>query len=150
VHDGRVYTDLEPHSSERKVVLDARTGAIAERLRYDAPPAFGAGVGVFGARARGRNARGLTLTARAMRSRKRLWRFSGDGYLDSAPLIANGIVFTGSGSGLVYGVSLLGGRRVFRADAGRPVAAPHGGRWGLAAADGTLFVPALDRLVAYR
>jgi outer membrane protein assembly factor BamB len=151
VHRGRIYTDLGPTNSlQRRIVLDAATGAIADRVRYDVPPAFSGGIGVFGTRAIGPNAPGLTFTARAMGSGKRVWRFTGDGYLDSAPLIANGVVFSGSGSGRVYGISLRSGRRVFRADAGRPVPAPKGGLWGLAAAGRTLFVPALDRLVAYR
>jgi hypothetical protein len=50
----------------------------------------------------------------------------------------------------VYGLALRSGRRVFRASIGRPAPAPGRGTQGLAASEGTLLVPAVDRLVTYR
>ena len=92
------------------------------------------------------------LVARSLSSgRIRAGVFGGDGYLDSAPLIASGILFVGSGSGRVYGVSLRSGRTVWRGSAGAPVPAPSiSGITGIAAAEGTLLVPAKGRLIAYR
>jgi outer membrane protein assembly factor BamB len=86
--------------------------------------------------------------ARNLKTGRVRWRFRGDGYLDSAPLIAGRILYVGSGSGWLHGVRLRTGRRVW----GSPISAPGGSGTlsGLAAADGTLLVPALGRLIAYR
>lgn len=72
-------------------------------------------------------------------------------YLDSAPLVARGTAYVGSGSGRVYGLDLRTGRVRWRGDAGAPVRAPveAGFVAGLAAAEGLLLVPAYRRLVAF-
>jgi outer membrane protein assembly factor BamB len=136
-------------------VYDAATGAIVGPMRADLTPAFAGDLGVFPQtwrRGEQGTASPVTLVARNMKTGRVRWRFRGDGYLDSAPLIAGRIVYVGSGSGRLYGVSLGTGRRVWRADAGSPIPAPGGSGTlsGLAAAEGTLLVPALGRLVAYR
>jgi outer membrane protein assembly factor BamB len=80
-----------------------------------------------------------------------MWRFRGDGYLDSTPLIVGQTVYVGSGSGRVYGVNARTGRVRWRGDAGAPVLGPGSGGLvpALAASDGLLLVPALGRLVAF-
>jgi hypothetical protein len=59
----------------------------------------------------------------------------------------------GSGSGAIYGLAARTGRVRWRDRLGTPIPASPG-LWdmqtGLAAADGTLVVPALRRVVAYR
>ncbi len=65
----------------------------------------------------------------------------------------NDTVYIGSGSGTLYGLSTRTGRVRWRDKLGRPI--PWSVQlWdmqtGLAAAEGTLVVPALGRLVAYR
>jgi outer membrane protein assembly factor BamB len=136
-------------------VYDVTTGAIVGRMRADIPPVFAGRIGVFPDARRPRESSALyghTLVARDLDSGRVRWTFRGDGYLDGAPLIAGGTVFVGSGSGRVYGVSLRRGRVAWRGSAGAPVPfpTPSGTVSGLAAAEGTLLVPALGRLVAYR
>jgi outer membrane protein assembly factor BamB len=95
--------------------------------------------------------RGHTLSAVDARGKTR-WRFRGDGYLDSAPLIAGRTVYVGSGSGRVYGLDLRSGRLRWRGNAGTSVPASRDSSHptGLAAAGKTLLVPARGRLVAFR
>lgn len=95
---------------------------------------------------------GHTLVARDLGSGRLRWTLRGDGYLDSAPLIAGATMFVGSGSGRLYGVNMRRGRVVWCAFAGAPVPfpTPAGTVSGLAVAGGTLLVPAPGRLVAYR
>jgi outer membrane protein assembly factor BamB len=135
-------------------VYDAASGATLGPMRADWTPAFAGDVGVFpdARKARENLMFGHTLVARRVPGGRARWRFAGDGYLDSAPLIADGTVYVGSGSGRIYGVSLRSGRNVWSADTGAPVPAQWNGRmWsGLAAADGVLVVPALGRIVVYR
>jgi len=152
LHQGRLYTHTSVEDSlVVGDVYDAAGGAIVGRMRADLAPAFRGRLGVFPDRgADPADDVGHTLTARDLTSNRVRWRFRGDGYLDSAPLIASGLVFVGSGSGRVYGLALGSGRRVWRASARTPIAAPGAGTAGLAAAEGTLFVPALGRLLAYR
>ena len=94
-----------------------------------------------------------TLVARRVKSGRLRWRFRGDGYLDGVPLVVNDTVYVGSGSGALYGVSARTGRVRWRDRLGTPIPASPG-YWdvqtGLAAAEGTLVVPALRRVVAYR
>jgi outer membrane protein assembly factor BamB len=95
---------------------------------------------------------GHTLTARRLPDGKVRWRFRGDGYLDSAPLIARGVAYVGSGSGRLYGLDLRTGRVRWRRDVGAPIQASDEDRGflgGLAATDGLLLVPAYRRLVAF-
>jgi hypothetical protein len=70
----------------------------------------------------------------------------------SAPLIADGRVFVGSGSGRVYAIDLRRGKRTWHGIAGAPVAATTNFMTAvrLAAAGRTLLVPALGQLVAFR
>jgi outer membrane protein assembly factor BamB len=152
LHQGRLYTHTSVDDSQVFAdVYDAAGGAIVGRMRADLTPAFRGRLGVFPDRGTDPGDHvGHTLKAGDLTSNRVRWRFRGDGYLDSAPLIASGLVFVGSGSGRVYELALGSGRRVWRASARTPIAAPSAGTAGLAAAEGTLFVPALGRLLAYR
>ena len=80
------------------------------------------------------------------------WSFAGDGTLDATPVTTNGIVFTGSRAGNLFGINSSTGAQVWTA------VAPGGGvstndgpnrQWGLAAADGLLAVPAGGFLTVY-
>lgn len=152
LYRGRLYTRTSAEqSSVFRDVYDASGGAIVGRTRADLPPAFRGGIGLFPDRGSDwLDYVGHTLVARDLATNRVRWRFRGDGYLDSAPLIASDLVFVGSGTGRVYGLRLRSGRRVWRASARTPIAAPGAGTAGLAAAERTLFVPALGRLIAYR
>jgi outer membrane protein assembly factor BamB len=153
LHRNRLYV-TESSRYPPGDIYDAASGAILGPMRADSTPAFAGDVGVFpdARKPRERRTFGHTLVARRLGSGHARWRFAADGYLDSAPLISDGTVYVGSGSGRVYGVSLRSGRRVWRGGAGSPVPAQWEGRiWsGLAAADGVLVVPALGRVTAYR
>jgi len=81
------------------------------------------------------------------------WTFSGDGKLDSAPLLVGNLVFEGSSSGEVYAVDPTG-TSVWSANAGSAIPAPDEQNvsqplTGLGAGEGTLIVPAGGTLVAY-
>jgi outer membrane protein assembly factor BamB len=80
------------------------------------------------------------------------WSFTGDRAVTSTPVTTNGIVFTGSVGGNLYGIDSRTGAQVWTAVAPGPVAtAVTGGRvtWGLTAADGLLVVPAGGFLTVY-
>jgi outer membrane protein assembly factor BamB len=149
---GRLFTREAYPPGE---VYDASTGARLARWPSDHPPAFAGRLGLF-PHARRKNEQGWfghRLIARDIGSGRVRWRFEGDGYLDTAPLIAGGAAYVGSGSGRVFGVSLRTGRAVWRASVGRPVhssAELSGTLGGLAAGGGLLVVPAYGRVVAFR
>ena len=133
-------------------VFDVASGARVSALHSDYLPAVADGVALLTeAHIPGETAyRGHTLIAREVGGRV-LWRFRGDGYLDSAPLVARGSVFVGSGTGTVYALDLRTGRVRSRADAGASVL-PYdadGLSAALAADSGVLLVPARGRLVAF-
>jgi outer membrane protein assembly factor BamB len=152
LYGGRLYV-LESDHYPPGDVYDAVGGALLGTVRADISPAFSGDLAVFPNTRRplsDTDQYGHKLVARNLSTGRVRWRFRGDGYLDSAPLIASGVLFVGSGSGRVYGVSLRSGRAVWRGSAGAPVPAPSiSGNTGLAAAEGTLLVPAKGRLVAY-
>ena len=151
---GRVFTREETGTTPGEI-YDAASGARQPAWRTDYPPAFSGSLGVFSdASRRGEHFLfGHRLVARSVPSGKVRWRFGGDGYLDTAPLIVGDVAYVGSGSGRVYGVSLTSGRRVWRTSLGAPV---HGSGevtgliGGLAAGDGVLVVPAFGRVAAFR
>jgi outer membrane protein assembly factor BamB len=103
------------------------------------------------AKPRARFGAGAALVARDVRTDRVRWRLRGDGSIEAPPLIAGGIVYAGSGSGRVYGVSLRSGRRVWSTRPGPPIPGARGEPVpnGLAAGGGLLVVPALGRVVAY-
>jgi outer membrane protein assembly factor BamB len=128
-------------------------GTKTATFRSDYSPAVAGGLTVVAdALIPGESAwRGHTLKALDARGRTR-WRFRGDGYLDSAPLIAGRTVYVGSGAGHMYGVDLRSGRLRWRGNAGTSVFASRDNSLptGLAVAGKTLLVPARGRLVAFR
>jgi outer membrane protein assembly factor BamB len=150
---GRLYTREREYPPGE--FYDAASGSLLGAVRGDFAPAVRGALGLFAdARRRGEQWWfGHRLTARSIPSGRVRWRFAGDGYLDTAPLIAGRRAYVGSGGGRVYGVSLRSGRAVWRTSLGVPV---HGSDevsgviGGLAAAGGILVVPAYGRLVAFR
>ena len=79
------------------------------------------------------------------------WSFAGDGTIEATPVTTNGIVFTGSIDGHLYGIDSNTGRQVWAATApGAVITADGAGPiTGLAAADGLLAVPAAGFLTVY-
>jgi|RhiMethySRZTD1v2_1073278.scaffolds.fasta_scaffold12332_6 outer membrane protein assembly factor BamB len=151
---GRLFS-REGDGHRAGYVYDAGTGGVLRGLTSTAPPAFGGGLGFFPDGFSVRNGLTLphTLIARSVKSGRAVWRFRGDGYLDGTPLAVNDTVYVGSGSGVLYGLAARTGRVRWRDRLGTPIPAspqPWEIQTGLAAAEGTLVVPALRRVVAYR
>lgn len=153
VHAGRVYV-REGLSWPPGDVYDSATGAHVGRMRADFPPAFAGRLGLFAdARLPGEEFLfGHRLVARPIGGGRPRWRFRGDGYLDTAPLIVNDTAYVGSGSGRIYGLALRSGRVAWRARLPRPVLGSlnQTPARGLAAGEGVLVVPAYGLLAAFR
>jgi outer membrane protein assembly factor BamB len=79
------------------------------------------------------------------------WSFTGDATIDTTPVTTNGIVFTGSSNGHLYGIDSSTGAQVWTAVAPGAVSTVDGFgmHTGLAAADGLLAVPAAGFLTVY-
>ncbi|MCW2524627.1 MAG: hypothetical protein JWO63_2962, partial [Frankiales bacterium] len=79
------------------------------------------------------------------------WSFIGDGTIDTTPVTASGIVFTGSSSGHLYGLDPATGAQLWSATATGAVATSDGFdlHTGLAAGGGLLAVPAGGYLTVY-
>ena len=151
---GRLFS-REGDLTTRGYVYDPASGARLRQLTSTAPAAFAGGLGFFPNGLSVRNGLPLphTLIARSAKSGRAAWRFRGDGYLDGTPLAVNDTVYLGSGSGVLYGLAARTGRVRWRDRLGTPIPAspaPWDMQTGLAAAEGTLVVPALRRVVAYR
>ena len=154
LHGGRLFS-REGAGAQLGFVYDADDGRVLRPLTSTAPAAFAEGLGFFpdGWRPSNGPLVPYTLVARSLETGRARWRFRGDGYLDGTPLVVNDTVYMGSGSGVLYGVAARTGKVRWRDRVGTPIPASPG-EWdmqtGLAAAEGTLVVPALRRLVAYR
>jgi outer membrane protein assembly factor BamB len=151
IHAGRMYT-REGLSWPPGDIYDSATGAHVGRMRSDLLPAFAGRLGLFAdARVPGEEfLLGHTLVARPIGGGRPRWRFRGDGYLDTAPLIVNDTAYVGSGSGRIYGLALRSGRVAWRARLPRPALGSLNPGWGMAAGEGVLVVPAFGLLAAFR
>jgi outer membrane protein assembly factor BamB len=79
------------------------------------------------------------------------WTYVGDGDLVSAPIVVNGIVFVGSGSGIVFAVDAATGVQQWFGVAPSPILGPDEHNLaGLAAGEGLLVVPAGNSVAAWR
>lgn len=80
------------------------------------------------------------------------WTF-GSGTLVTAPVVSNGVVFVGSSTGVVYGVSASTGRRVWSGAAGSAILGPDEQDAdvliGMAIGNGVLVVPAGHQVTAF-
>jgi len=143
VFGGRLYLGdtLTP-----KLMYDAATGAPLGSFPPGPPPAFSGSTGFF--------LTGSILKARDAYSGAVRWSFTGDGTLNSAPIVVNGYVYIGSSSGKVYALDGSTGANVWTGNLGAVVqtteslvSRPH---TGLGAGDGLVVVPASTLLVAYQ
>ena len=120
------------------VMLDAATGDELGPFNAGPPPAVANDVAYM--------LSGSTLTAVEDGGQGvNAWQFNGDGHLDTAPLVAGGLVFVGSSQGNLYALDAATGSTSWSTSTG---AVP--GSDSLAAANGTLIVPAGSKLIAYR
>jgi outer membrane protein assembly factor BamB len=141
---GRLYV-RDWSASPPGYVFDALTGNVLGRFSAGPIPALKGNYGFV--------LNAGTFQALDLRNGNVLWSFAGDGTLSSAPLIVNQNVFIGAASGLLYALGTPG-KVVWSTNVGAPIPAPDEQNvsqplTGLAAADGTVFVPAGHLLVAY-
>jgi outer membrane protein assembly factor BamB len=139
-HDSKLYV----RSQFDHKILDADTGALRGTFQADPPPAFAGKVGLFV----------RTGTLQAISGNRTLWTFTGDGQLETAPIVVGDTAYVGSSSGVIYGLSLDSGEVVWSTNTGsaisgsteqtqsHPLAA-------LGAGQGLLVVPAGNELAAY-
>jgi outer membrane protein assembly factor BamB len=128
----------------RSHVLNASTGAIESDM--DAGPSPAVDNSNIYAENDG------TLTAQTIGGSLPLWSFTGDGHLDSPPIVDDGVVYEGSSSGELYAVAAATGLELWSTNVGAPIAPPVpdiDSFWGLAEGDGMLAVPAGDTLSVF-
>jgi outer membrane protein assembly factor BamB len=147
IHNGLLFASVgAPTRSGLTLIMDPGSGKVLRRYSHgDLPPAFAGNVGYFTVNG--------TLTAVDLNSDTTLWTFAGDGSIASPPVAANGYVYAGSSSGLIYGVRQSDGRQMWSANGGRAVPGFLEGLTGPLAnpaiAQGLLVVPAGNRLVVF-
>ena len=138
-HSSHVYT----RDFFGNKILDASTGKLLGSFQADPAPAFAGKTGLF-------------LSAGTLQAvdQKTLWTFTGDGGLDTAPIVVGSTVYEGSSSGMLYGLNLSRGNVVWSVNVGSGIPAPDEQNvsqplTGLGAGQGLLVVPAGDHLTAY-
>jgi outer membrane protein assembly factor BamB len=137
--DGNLFARDGPLGN---ILLSASTGAALGPFNAGPPPAVGNGVAYM--------LSGSTLTAvKNSGLGVNAWQFTGDGHLDSAPLVVGGLVFEGSSQGELYALDATTGTTSWSTNVGSAIAAPGGTLTGLGAANGTLIVPAGNQLIAF-
>src|SRR5207247_5505960 len=136
MHEGLTSTET---------ILDATTGAEVGTYASDTPPAFAGSLIYF--------LRANTLEAHNLPGPGIAWTFAGDGGLVTATVIVSGVVYIGSSSGTLYGLSAPTGTLRWSGNVGAAMSRPDPTfadvLTGFGAAEGTLVVPAGARLVAY-
>jgi hypothetical protein len=127
------------------LVLDGSTGAVLGSFAAGPVPAFTGGAGFF--------LSGSGLSAENVATSAVLWSFTGDGALDSAPVVANGYVYEGSSSGNLYALNSQSGQQVWSANVGSAITAPDEQNadelTGMAVGGGVLVVSASNTVIAY-
>ena len=141
--NGRLYV----RDSSFPAVLNAATGAELESFLSGGPAPAVDSTQLY-------ELNGRTLEAQSLGTGFTNWSFAGDGTLDTAPLVAGGVVVEGSSSGNVYGLSSATGSVLWAINVGSGIPAPDEQNvsqplTGLGTSGGTLAVPAGSRLVVY-
>lgn len=145
---GKVYIRNPKHSD---AILDAATGTLVGSFKSGAPPVLFEDSGTEYMIA----FVGGAVQCLNMSNGATVWSFSGDGRLNSNPIVINGYVMEGSGSGQLYMLDRLAGTVAWSTDVGAPITDSGEGTnnapWtGLGIATGrTLFVPASNQISAY-
>lgn len=141
--DGRFFV----RSSDYPAVFEASTGNVLGGFPGGVvAPAVDAGQAYV--------LEGPTLRASNVETGFITWSFTGDGGLDTAPLVAGGVVVEGSSSGNVYGLSSTTGDVLWSVNVGASIPAPDERNesqplTGLATSGGLLAIPVGHELVVY-
>jgi outer membrane protein assembly factor BamB len=140
-HARRLYARADSMAFAR----EGDDGRVLDGFGADVAPAFAGHLGLF--------LFDGELRATDVRTDATAWTFSGDGRLDSAPIVVDDVVYEGSASGALYALSTSSGRVVWHTNVGGRILPPdeYGLRLltGLAAGEGMLVVPTKKILVAY-
>jgi outer membrane protein assembly factor BamB len=140
LHGGRLYV----RDYTGSLIYDPVDGAIVGTFTSEQIPSFDGSTGFY---LTGSTLRAVDLVTGAVK-----WSFTGDGGLQSGPIVASGYVYVASNSGNVYAVGEADGVTAWTRSAGEavPKTNEYGGDiWGLALAGGMLVVPTQGRLVAF-
>lgn len=137
----------DPAIDPTNPIFNADTGEIVGSTNDSVVPAFSETTGFhleFG-----------LLRAVDQASRETRWTFEGDGFLVTAPIVIDDVVFIGSSSGTVYGLDAADGSVRWSAVAGTEIEGPDEQNYrrplvGLGAGEGYLLVPASNALSAWR
>jgi outer membrane protein assembly factor BamB len=130
------------------LILEASTGSVLGAFNAGPAPAVANNVAFM--------LSGSTLNAIAGSGQgTTVWQVSGDGQLDTAPLVVGSLVFVGSASGELYALDVNAGTTSWSTNVGSTIPAPDEQNvsqplTGLGAANGTLVVPVGNTLIAYR
>jgi outer membrane protein assembly factor BamB len=142
--NGLVYAP-ENSAGSSGTVFDAETGATKGNYSAGVIPAFSSNAGFF--------LYSGTLQGLAVSNNQVLWSFAGDGQLATAPIVVNGYVFIGSGTGNLYALDATSGQQLWNMNLGAaiPASDEYGvvQYTGLAAGDGLLVVPNGTKVTAY-
>jgi outer membrane protein assembly factor BamB len=129
------------------IVLSAASGGMQGSFNATPAPAVGSGTAytVTGGSLTATNSSGLGTTQ---------WTFTGDGKLDTAPLLVGNLVFAGSSGGNVYAINASGGTSAWSTTVASGVPAPDEQNvsqplTGLGVGEGTLLVPTGSTLTAF-
>jgi outer membrane protein assembly factor BamB len=150
VANGDVYVLGEPFTSDPGIVLSVRTGKRVGTFTASSelPTIYGTTLLVT----QGTH-ESQTVTAENLATGKVLWTQSGDGELDTDPVVADGAVFMGSALGEVYAFSASTGVELWHAKTGAAVVPSAIGLYtvlgGMAVSDGLLAVPTLKGIVVF-
>lgn len=142
LHDGYLYA----RDYDGVYVFRADDGELVDKLSGDRAPAFAGTTGYF--------LSGGNLEARTVPAGSTEWRFATQDDLTMAPVIANGHVYLGSSSGIVYALDRATGSVVWRSDVGGAILPPDEHNvsqplTGLGLGRGILLVPHGSKLTAF-
>ena len=142
-YNGRVY--IREHQLGN-LALDAGTGTPVAEIKTIPAPAFHGSTGFY--------FNVPNLEARDISSGALKWSFSGDGTLQTPPIVVNGNVYIGSSSGKLYALNENTGANVWTGSVGAQVngADEHNNVTlvGLGAGEGLIVVPASELVVAFQ
>ncbi len=128
----------------RDLVLNAATGAVVSSLDAGLAPAVDADNVYL--------ENDGTLRAQTVTNGSVLWSFAGDGGLDTSPIVDNGVVYEGSSSGKLYGLSAVTGQVLWSTSVGSAIT-PAGTETdsfsGLGEGDKLLAVPSENKLTVF-
>jgi outer membrane protein assembly factor BamB len=144
-HRGRLYVRDRDFGVYNSVVLDAATGDEVGDFRAERPATLVGNLGLY--------FNYSTLSANELTTGEVYWRFTGDGYLITTPIVVNGVIYIGESGGTLWALNRMG-RPVWSTWVGAELAAPDEQNasqplTGLGAGEGLVVVPAVDLLVAY-